>query len=119
MDRIQLTGIEAFGHHGVLAHERELGQRFVVDLVLEVDLAAAAASDRIDDTIDYGLLCGDVAVVIGGEPANLIETVAGRIADLALADDRVQGVEVTVHKPSAPVPTVVHDVAVTLRRSRT
>ena len=119
MDRIQLTGIEAFGHHGVLAHERELGQRFVVDLVLEVDLAAAAASDRLDDTIDYGQLSGDVAAIVSGEPADLVETVAGRIADLALADDRVRGVEVTVHKPAAPVPTVVHDVAVTLHRSRT
>lgn len=119
MDRIQLTGIEAFGHHGVLDHERELGQRFVVDLVLELDLAAAARSDRLEDTIDYGALSGDVAAIVAGEPAELIETVAGRIADRALDGPAVSAVEVTVHKPGAPVPTLVHDVAVTLRRERT
>ena len=119
MDRIQLTGIEAFGHHGVLAHERELGQRFVVDLTLELDLTVAAASDRLADTVDYGLLCTDVAAILRGEPADLIEVVAGRIADHALlSNERIQAVEVTVHKPGAPVPTLVGDVAVTLRRSR-
>lgn len=118
MDRIAITGIEVFGHHGVLPHERELGQRFVIDVVLEADLSAAASTDALDQTVDYGVLAGDVAEVAVAQPAALIETVAGRIADRCLAEPRVQAVEVTVHKPAAPVPVIVGDVAVTLRRTR-
>jgi 7,8-dihydroneopterin aldolase/epimerase/oxygenase len=118
VDRITVTGIETFGHHGVLAHEREFGQRFVVDIALEVDLSAAGVSDDLADTVDYGALAGDVAAIVGGEPVDLIETVAARIADLGLADPRVQAVEVTVHKPAAPIPVVAQEVAVTLRRTR-
>jgi 7,8-dihydroneopterin aldolase/epimerase/oxygenase len=118
VDRITVTGIEVFAHHGVLAHEREFGQRFVVDLALEVDLASAAASDALVDTVDYGRLSGDVAEIVAGEPADLIETVAGRVADRCLQDPRVTAVEVTVHKPSAPVPVVAREVAVTIRRSQ-
>jgi 7,8-dihydroneopterin aldolase/epimerase/oxygenase len=118
VDRITITGIEAFGHHGVLAHEREFGQRFVVDVALGVDLSAAAVSDDLADTVDYGALAGDVAAIIAGEPADLIETVAERIATRCLVDERVSAVEVTVHKPSAPVPVVAAEVSVTLRRVR-
>lgn len=118
MDRIAITGIQAFGHHGVLPHEREFGQRFVVDVVLELSLAAAGRSDDLADTVDYGALSGDVAAIVAGEPADLIETVAERIAAQALVDERVQAVEVTVHKPAAPVPVVAAEVAVTVRRER-
>ncbi|MEX2503792.1 MAG: dihydroneopterin aldolase [Egicoccus sp.] len=116
MDRITLTGIEVFGRHGVLPHEREYGQRFVVDTVLELDLAAAAASDDLADTVDYGRLSGDIAAIVAGEPFDLIERLAGEIADRCLLDARVQAVEVTVHKPSAPLPVVAAEVAVTVRR---
>lgn len=118
MDRISITGLEVFGYHGVLSHEREHGQRFVVDVAVEVDLAAAAASDALADTVDYGSLAGDVAAIVGGEPCDLVETVAGRIAERCLADPRVAAAEVTVHKPSAPLPAPARDVAVTVRRSR-
>ena len=118
MDRITIAGIQAFGHHGVLDHEREHGQRFLVDLHLDVDLSLAAVSDRLDDTIDYGELTGAVAELVAGEPVALIEALAGRIADRALEDPRVAAVEVTVHKPAAPVPAVAQDVAVTLQRRR-
>jgi 7,8-dihydroneopterin aldolase/epimerase/oxygenase len=118
MDRISLMGIEVFGHHGVLSHERELGQRFVVDVVLGLDLAPAATSDDLADTVDYGRLAGDVSAVVAGDPCDLIETVAGRIADLCLDDGRIQEVEVTVRKPAAPLPVVAGEVAVTLHRSR-
>ncbi len=118
MDRIRLAGIEAFGHHGVLPHEREHGQRFVVDVAIDLDLAPAAASDRLDDTVDYGTLAGDVAAIISGEPCDLIETVAGRVASRCLEDERVVAVEVTVTKPNAPLPVVARDVAVTVRRTR-
>ncbi|MEX1177106.1 MAG: dihydroneopterin aldolase [Nitriliruptor sp.] len=118
MDRINVTGIEVFGHHGVLPHERELGQRFVVDLVLELDLAPAAASDDVADTVHYGELAGAVADLVRERPVDLIETVAERIAARCLEDPRVRAAEVTVHKPSAPLPVVAAEVAVTIRRTR-
>jgi 7,8-dihydroneopterin aldolase/epimerase/oxygenase len=118
VDRISVTGIEVFGRHGVLPHERELGQRFVIDVALELDLSPAAASDDLADTIDYGALSRDVAAIVAGDPADLIETVAGRVADRCLRDERVGNVEVTVHKPAAAVPVVAREVAVTIRRGR-
>lgn len=118
MDRITISGIEVFGHHGVLPHEREYGQRFVVDVALGVDLSVAGASDDLQDTVDYGALSADIAAIVSGEAVDLIETLAARIADRCLADERVQAVEVTVHKPSAPVPVVATEVSVTLRRVR-
>lgn len=118
MDRITVTGIEVFAHHGVLPHERELGQRFVVDLALELDLAPAAASDDVADTVHYGELAADVAALVVADPVALIETVAERVASRCLADPRVQAVEVTIHKPSAPLPVVAAEVAVSVRRER-
>lgn len=118
MDRITLTGIEVHGHHGVLPHEREHGQSFVVDATVELDLAPAAASDDLRDTIDYGSLAQRIAGTVGGAPADLIETVADRVADACLESVRVRAVEVTVHKPAAPLGVPARDVAVTLRRER-
>jgi 7,8-dihydroneopterin aldolase/epimerase/oxygenase len=118
LDRITVSGIEVFAHHGVLPHERELGQRFVIDLVLELDLAPAAASDDVADTVHYGELAADVAALVAGEPVDLIETVAERVATRCLGDARVCAVEVTVHKPSAPLPVVATEVAVSVRRER-
>jgi dihydroneopterin aldolase len=118
LDRISLRGISAHGHHGVFEFERERGQRFVVDVVCWLELDAAAHSDDLADTLDYGSLSQAVAAEIEGEPLNLIEALAGRIADTCLASPRVQTVEVTVHKPEAPINADVADVAVTLTRSR-
>ncbi len=117
-DRVTLRGIEVFARHGVLAHERELGQRFVVDVTVWLDTADAAATDDLTRTVDYGELSGAVAEAATDPPAALIETVAGRVADVALARDRVTEVEVTVHKPGAPLPVTAADVAVTVHRSR-
>lgn len=118
MDTIAITGLEAFGHHGVLPHERTYGQRFVVDVALEVDLGPAAGSDALADTVDYGTLSKRIAEEVAGEPCDLIEHLAGRIAERCLEDARVAGVRVTVHKPNAPLPVVAREVAVTLHRSR-
>lgn len=118
MDRITVTGIRAWGHHGVLPHERELGQEFIVDLEVVADLSAAGASDDLTDTIDYGVLSGEVAETIVGQPWQLIEALASRIADQVLADERIDEVTVTVHKPSAPLPVPADEVAVTITRSR-
>ena len=117
-DRITLSGLRVRGHHGVFDFERRDGQDFVVDVVLELDLAPAAASDEVADTVHYGELAGRLAGVIAGEPVNLIETLAGRLATVCLADARVAAATVTVHKPQAPIPHEFADVAVTVRRAR-
>ncbi|BDH55529.1 dihydroneopterin aldolase [Tsukamurella sp. PLM1] len=117
-DRIELKGLRVRGHHGVFEHERRDGQEFVVDLVLWVDSRPAAASDDLNDTVDYGALAQRAHDIIAGEPRNLIETVAAEIADDIAADEKVYAVEVTVHKPAAPIPLTFADVAVIARRSR-
>jgi 7,8-dihydroneopterin aldolase/epimerase/oxygenase len=115
-DRIELRGLRVRGHHGVYEHERRDGQDFVVDLVVWLDLKAAATSDDLADTVDYGALATRAAAIVGGEPRDLVEAVAGRIADDVLTDGRIRAVEVTVHKPQAPIPLEFADVAVVLYR---
>ena len=117
-DRIALRGLTIRGHHGVYDFERREGQDFVVDVELEMDLRAAAASDDVADTIHYGDLAGALAEVISGEPMQLIETLAQRLVEVCLADARVDAATVTVHKPHAPIPHQFADVAVTIRRGR-
>ena len=117
-DRIEIRGLRAFGYHGVLDHERVDGQIFVVDAVLEVDLAAAAATDDLTKTVDYGELSASLAAVVEGEPVHLIETLAQRLADVCLAAPLVTAVEVVVRKPDAPVTVAVDDVGVRIRRER-
>jgi 7,8-dihydroneopterin aldolase/epimerase/oxygenase len=118
-DRITLTGLRARGRHGVYDFERAQGQEFVVDVVLEMDLSTAAGSDDVADTVHYGELASRLVAVVEGEPVNLIETLAERLAAVCLADRRVAAATVTVHKPQAPIPHEFSDVAVTLRRDRT
>ena len=116
-DTITLTGLRGRGYHGVYDREREQGQDFVVDVTLELDLSAPAASDDVADTVDYGELAGRLMAIITGDPVNLIETLAARLADACLADARVGAATVTVHKPQAPIPHDFADVCVTLRRA--
>jgi dihydroneopterin aldolase/2-amino-4-hydroxy-6-hydroxymethyldihydropteridine diphosphokinase len=118
MDRIDLTGVRARGFHGVHPEERRDGQAFVADVTLHLGLEEAAGTDRLDTTVHYGHLAREVAAELAGEPADLIETVAGRIADRALARERVRSVTVTVHKPEAPIAVPFGDVAVTVERAR-
>jgi dihydroneopterin aldolase len=117
-DRISLTGITAFGHHGAFDFEREQGQQFVVDVSCTLDLSPAASTDDLEETIDYGGLARAVAADVEGDPLNLIEALADRIALTCLRYDAIQCVQVTVHKPQAPMPVDVADVAVTLTRSK-
>jgi dihydroneopterin aldolase len=117
-DTITIAGLRVRGHHGVYDFERRDGQDFVVDVVLELDLAPAAASDDVADTVHYGELAEALAAVIAGEPVNLLETLAARLAATCLADQRVVAVTITVHKPQAPVSVPVSDLAVTIRRER-
>ena len=118
-DRITLTGLRVRGHHGVLDFERRDGQDFVVDVVLEVDTRRAAATDDLADTVDYGTLATSLATVIGGEPVDLLETLAARLMAVCLAPDSVAAATVTVHKPQAPIALAFGDVSVTIHRART
>lgn len=117
-DRIELRGLAVRGNHGVFDHERRDGQDFVVDITAWLDLAPAAASDDLADTLDYGALAQLAADVVAGPARNLIETVAAEIADGVMRDARLHAVEVVVHKPDAPIPLTFADVAVVARRSR-
>jgi dihydroneopterin aldolase len=117
-DRIALTGLRARGRHGVYEFERATGQDFVVDVVLELDLAEAARSDDVTRTVHYGELADRLVAVVAGEPVNLIETLAERLAAVCLAAPRVEVATVTVHKPGAPIPHDFTDVAVTVTRRR-
>lgn len=115
-DEIRLTGLRVRGFHGVFDFEKEQGQDFLIDVVLRADLSAPAASDALADTVDYGGLADDIAQIVAGERYDLIEALAGSIAEhcLAVAPEA----EVTVHKPQAPIAHTFSDVSVTLRRRR-
>jgi len=102
----------------VFEFERREGQEFVVDLVLGMDTGAAARSDDLQDTVDYGPLVEEVRSAVANDPVDLIETLAQRIADVCLRHPRVEAVEVTVHKPHAPIQVTFQDVALTINRSR-
>ena len=118
VDRLALRGIRAVGHHGVLAHERRDGQEFVVDAVLGVDTGPAGRADDLSLTVDYGRLSQQLADAIGSEPVDLIETLAQRLADVCLAQPLVEWVDLTVHKPQAPIEVPFDDVTLTIHRRR-
>lgn len=117
-DRITLAGLEAFAHHGVFDFERERGQRFVIDASVAVDLRAAAAGDALDRTVHYGELADAIVDAVQRDPVDLIETVAERVAGVALGFDGVREACVTVHKPDAPIEAEFADVSVTVVRRR-
>lgn len=117
-DEITLTGLRVFGRHGVYDEERRVGQDFVVDVTLRLDTRRAAATDDVADTVHYGELAERIAAIVGGDPVDLLETLAARIADEVLTADLVRSVRVTVHKPDAPIPLAFDDVAVTIERGR-
>lgn len=118
-DRITLSGLRLYGYHGVLDFERQYGQVFVVDLVLSVDIVAAASHDEVNYTANYAEVAQTVRDVVTGESVALIETLAVRIADAVLdSQPLVDAVEATVHKPSAPIPDDFDNVAVTVSRGR-
>ena len=117
LDRISLLGLRVFARHGVLEHERTNGQEFVIDAVLWLDTAPAAASDDVARTVDYGALAGQLVRAAAGPPVNLIETLADRLVRICLAQPGACEAEITVHKPQAPIPHRFGDVTVTIRRN--
>jgi 7,8-dihydroneopterin aldolase/epimerase/oxygenase len=118
VDRVALHGLRARGHHGVFPRERAEGQTFIVDLVLSLDTREAAAADDLARTVHYGVVAEEVAAIVGGEPVDLIETLAERIAQACLAHEPVREAEVTVHKPDAPITVPFDDVTITITRTR-
>lgn len=118
-DSVEIKGLFGFGCHGLFDDERENGQGFLVDLVLNMDLSKVSKSDLIDDTVNYSTVCDLVLAQIVGPPVTLIERLAGQIAELILRDyPKVDSVRVTVHKPDAPVAAKVRDISVSILRSR-
>lgn len=118
LDRITVTGIRAIGHHGVFPEEKRAGQPFVVDVTLGLDLSVAGLSDDLTATVDYGTVARQIRDDIVGEPLDLIEALAERIARTCLDHPAVRAVEVTVHKPEAPIPVPFGDTSVTITRAR-
>lgn len=118
LDRVTLRGLRARGHHGVFERERIEGQTFVVDVVLFLDTRPAAAGDDLTRTAHYGVIAEEIAAIVSGDPVDLIETLAQRIADQCLKHEQVEEVEVTVHKPDAPITVPFDDVTITIHRAR-
>lgn len=118
-DRITLTGLRATGHHGVFHAERRDGQEFVIDVTVSLDLSPAASGDDLTATVHYGVLAEEVVDAVERDPVDLIETVAERVAAVALAHRAAESVQVTVHKPNAPITVPFDDVSVTIERART
>ena len=118
-DKFILTGIEIFGHHGDLPEERKLGQKFLVDLELNLDLSVAGKSDELSDTVDYPKVLEITEKIVAGKPKNLIETVAEEIAENILKNfPKVESVKVVLHKPHAPLKIKYSDAAVSIFRQR-
>jgi 7,8-dihydroneopterin aldolase/epimerase/oxygenase len=117
-DQLSLRGLRAVGHHGVLEQERREGQEFVVDAVLGVDTRPAGRADDLSQTVDYGRLSQRIVDAIVADPVDLIETLAQRLADVCLNQPLVEWVELTVHKPQAPIEVPFDDVTLTIHRRR-
>jgi 7,8-dihydroneopterin aldolase/epimerase/oxygenase len=116
-DRITVFGLTGHGFHGVYPLERQHGQTFTVDAVLELDTAPAAATDDLTKTVHYGELAQQLHAILVGEPVDLLETLAQRLADCCLAYPIVDAVEITVHKPEVDLGVPAGDVTVAIRRT--
>ena len=119
LDRLELAGLRAFAHHGVYQHERETGQPFVIDVVVHLDLSTAGSADDLGATIHYGVLAEDIVHAVERDPVDLIETVAERVALVVLRHRAARLVDVTVHKPEAPIAVEFGDVRVSIQRQWT
>lgn len=118
LDRISLRGLRIFAYHGVRLEERRDGQEFIIDAVVGLDTSLAAAGDELGLTVDYAALADRLAALASGPPVRLIETLAQRLAAACLSDPLVQEVDITVHKPHAPLSHPFDDVSVAIRRVR-
>ena len=118
-DTIFVKGLLIHAHHGVMEHESKVGQRFILDLMLTMDLAPAARSDKLADTVSYAAIVDCASTAFTTQDYRLVEAAAGAVADAVLsAFAKVASVSVTVHKPHAPISAIFADVGVTLTRLR-
>lgn len=118
LDTISLVGLRVHAHHGVFDFERENGQTFVIDVTVHLDAGPAAADDDLERTVHYGELAERVIAAVTTDPVDLIETVAERVAAVALSWPVVSRVDVAVHKPDAPIDADFADVVVRIVRDR-
>jgi 7,8-dihydroneopterin aldolase/epimerase/oxygenase len=118
-DAIFVRGLLVHAHHGVMPHEADVGQRFVIDLELEIDLTLAGVSDRLADTVSYSAIVETATHAFTQQSYRLVEAAAARIAEAVLtAFPKIAAVRVTVHKPHAPIAAIFGDVGVTILRRR-
>jgi dihydroneopterin aldolase len=118
-DTMFVEGLVIHAHHGVMKHEAQVGQRFAIDLLLEIDLSDASRSDKLADTVSYATVVDVASRAFTARTFRLVEAAAGAVADAVLRElPAVQSVRVTVHKPHAPIPAIFSDVGVTIGRSR-
>jgi 7,8-dihydroneopterin aldolase/epimerase/oxygenase len=118
-DSIFITGLLIHAHHGVMEHEEKVGQRFIIDLKMTLDLSDAARSDKLADTVSYSAIVETATQAFTARSYRLVEAAAGSVADAILETfPRVASIRVTVHKPHAPVAAIFGDVGVTLKRAR-
>lgn len=118
-DTIFISGVVVHARHGVMEHEKEVGQRFVIDLELFADLQEASRSDRLADTVSYSQVVATATAAFKHTNYKLLERAAGAVADAILAAfPRVRAVKVSVHKPHAPIAEIFDDVGVVLTRNR-
>lgn len=118
-DSISISGMEFYGRHGVLAEENALGQRFVVDIKLYIDLQKAGKTDDLNDTVNYAQVYDCVKRIVEGEPVKLLESLADRIIQSVLKEfSQIEGVKITLHKPGAPIQGIFKDVKVQIKRER-
>jgi 7,8-dihydroneopterin aldolase/epimerase/oxygenase len=118
-DTIFIKGLVIHARHGVMDHETEVGQRFVIDLELYSDLTESSRSDHLSDTVSYANVVTTAVAAFKNTNYKLLERTAGAVADAILAAfPRVRSVKVTVHKPHAPIAAIFEDVGVVLTRSR-
>ena len=117
-DRITLTGVGSVGYHGVLDSEKQTGQPFFVDITMFTDFTRAAATDDVAHTVNYAEVAEVIREIVTGESLDLIETLAERIAAAVLEKFPLLAVELTVHKPKAPIEVTFADVSVTIFREK-
>ena len=118
-DCVFVNGLVLHAYHGVMPHEGKVGQSFIIDLVLDIDLVAAAKSDKLADTVSYDAVVNVVGRTFTSKRYRLVEAAAGAVADAVLQSfSRIASVRITVRKPHAPVAAVFADVGVTLTRTR-
>ena len=118
-DTIFITGVVIHARHGVMEHETEVGQRFVMDIELSTDLSESSRTDRLADTVSYAGVVATATAAFKNTNYKLLERAAGAVADsIFAAFARIDAVKITVHKPHAPIPAIFDDVGISLTRSR-